>query len=361
MRKNTGNLILNITGLTIGLTSFLLITLYVLHELSYDRFHKNYENIYRIKIVAQLVGSSMDQALTAGPMAQAIQTDYPEVEHSVRINRPGPLLVKYGDTRFNEDGVLFVDSSFFSVFDFKLLRGDPGTVLVNPESIILTEKFARKYFGKEDPIGERLIIENDSSVYTVTGIVQDIPANSHLKFDVLCSLSSLPYFSSNTEWLSHRVYTYIVLKDGIKRANFEARLPEVVQKYVGPKIKDVLGITLEDFQRAGNTFAYKLEPIKDIHMKGAPQQRLEPPGSLMNVLIFSVIALLILVIAIINYINLATAKSASRAKEVGIRKVSGSSKTGLIFQFIGESLLIVTIDPPEAPNVFLIPTSDGHL
>lgn len=342
MRKHSGYLILNITGLTIGLTSFLLITIYVLHELSYDRFHKNYENIYRIKVKGVMAGSTLDQAITAAPMSQVLITEYPEILHAVRINRSGAWLVRYGDTRFNEDGVLFADSSFFSVFDFKLLRGDKKTSLVNPRSIILTEEFAGKYFGNEDPLGKRLSLEADTNLYTVTGVIQNIPANSHIKFDMLGSLSSLGD-SRNTEWLSHNYYTYIVLKDGTKKAAMEIKLREVVLKYVGPELKKYIGVTIEDFQKAGNQFGYQLEPLKDIHLKGAPQYPIEPSGSLTTVFIFAVIALLILVIAVINYINLATAKSAGRAKEVGIRKVSGSDKKGLIFQFIGESLVIVTV------------------
>ena len=343
MRKQRGNLILNITGLTIGLTSFFLISLYVYHELSYDRFHSNYKNIYRIKIVAQLDGSAMDQALTASPMSRTLLADYPEVEKAVRIARSGSFLVRNGETRFNEDGILFADSSFFSVFDFKLLRGDPKTVLANPRSIVLTEDYARKYFGDEDPVGKRLSIESDSILCNVTGVVQNIPSNSHMKFDMLCSLSSLRYQYGSNEWLSHNVYTYIVLKDGIKMQNFESRLPEVVIKYSGPKIKEVIGLTLEEFKRAGNRFEYRLEPLKDIHMKGATQQRLEPAGSMMNIWIFSMIAFLILVIAIINYVNLATAQSAGRAKEVGVRKVSGSGKYELMAHFIAESVIIAAV------------------
>jgi putative ABC transport system permease protein len=159
---------------------------------------------------------------------------------------------------------------------------------------------------------------------------------------MLGSLNSLGN-SRSMEWLSHNYYTYIVLKEGIKKTSMEAKLPEVVLKYVGPQLKKYIGITIEDFRRSGNQFGYELEPLKDIHLKGAPQYQIEPSGSLSTVYIFAIIALLILVIAIINYINLATAKSAGRAKEVGIRKVSGSDKTGLIFQFVGESLIIVTI------------------
>jgi putative ABC transport system permease protein len=353
MRKHIGYLVLNLTGLTIGLTSFLLITIYVMHELSYDRFHKNYENIYRIKVKGIMAGATLDQAITAAPMAQTLLVDYPEILHAVRINKSGAWLVRYGDTRFNEDGVIFADSSFFSVFDFRLLRGDPKTSLVNPRSMILTEEFAKKYFGSEDPIGKRLSLEADTNLYTVTGVIKNIPANSHFRFDMLGSLCSLGD-SKSQEWLNHNYYTYIVLKDGTKKTTMEAKLVEVVLKYVGPQIKKYIGITIEDFQKAGNQFAYVLEPLKDIHLKGAPQYQIEPSGSLTTVYIFAVIALLILAIAIINYINLATAKSAGRAKEVGIRKVSGSDKKGLIFQFIGESLVIVTIAASIASLLVLI-------
>ena len=342
MQKHSGYLILNITGLTIGLTSFLLITIYVLRELSYDRFHKNYENTYRIKVKGVMAGATLDQAITSAPMAKTLLADYPEILHAVRINRSGAWLVKYGENRFNEDGVLFADSSFFSVFDFKLISGDPKTALVNPRSMILTEKFARKYFGNEDPMGKRISLEADTNFYTITGVIQNIPANSHFKFDMLGSLNSLGD-SRSEMWLNHNYYTYIVLKDGIRKSSMEAKFPEVVLKYVGPQIKKFIGITIEDFNKAGNQFGYELEPLKDIHLKGAPQYQIEPSGSLTTVYIFGVIALLILLIAIINYINLATAKSAGRAKEVGIRKVSGSDKTGLILQFVGESMIIVTI------------------
>ena len=275
-------------------------------------------------------------------MAQTLLNDYPEIEHAVRIRRSGAWLVKYGEITFNEDGVLFADSSFFSVFDFKLLRGDPKTALINPRSMILTEKSAKKYFGKEDPLGKRISLEADTNLYTVTGVIQNIPSNSHFKFDMLGSINSIDD-SQSTEWLNHNYYTYIVLRKGVSSDDLEAKLYDVVVKYVGPEIKKFIGITLEDFQKSGNQFGYELEPLKDIYLRGAPQYTLEPSGSLSNVYIFSVIALLILVIAIINYINLATAKSAGRAKEVGIRKVSGSDKKGLIFQFVGESLIIVTI------------------
>jgi putative ABC transport system permease protein len=343
LRKQPGYVLLNVFGLAIGLTSFLFITLYVLNELSFDRFHKNYENIYRPKVVGRMAGSELNQAITTAPMAQTILNDYPEVITTARVTKMGDWLISFGDIRYNEEGILFADSTFFDVFDFKLLRGDPKTALVRPRSMVLTEEFAAKYFGKTDPLGQKMSVEADTNLYTVTGVVQNVPGNSHIKFDMLGSMSSYPQRANSQFWLNHNFYTYFVVRAGTDKDILQEKFQEIVVKYVGPQIQEFIGISLADFQNAGNDFRYVLEPLKDIHLKGAPQYNLEPPGSLTTVYIFAVIAFLILIIAIINYVNLATAKSATRAKEVGVRKVSGANKTGLIVQFIGESVLIVTL------------------
>ena len=352
LRKQRGYVILNIGGLAIGLTSFLFITLYVKNELSFDRFNKNYENTYRVKVVGQLSGGILDQAVTCAPMASALVSDYPDILISTRVTRMGAWLIQFGENRFNEDGVLFADSTFFRVFDFKLLKGDPGSALVRPKSMILTEEYAKKYFGNKDPMGQKIIVESDTVLYTVTGVVQDIPDNSHIKFDILASLSSYPGQANNQIWLSNNFYTYFVAKSGTDKDVLQAKLGELVTKYVGPQVRELIGVSFEDFRKSGNDYGFALEPLKDIHLKGAPQYNLEPMGSLTTVYIFGVIAILILVIAIINYINLATAKSVNRAKEVGVRKVAGASKAGLISQFLGESLLITAFSAVLA--VFLI-------
>jgi putative ABC transport system permease protein len=343
MRKQPGYIALNVGGLAIGLTSFLFIAMYVIHELSYDRFHKNYENIYRLKVVGRMAGGVLDQAVTAAPMAQAMLNDYPEVLHATRVTRLGAWLIRFGENRYNEDGVLFADSTFFSVFDFKLLKGDPKTALVRPRSMILTEEFAKKYFGAQDPMGQKMIVEADSILYTVTGIVQNVPDNSHIQFDMLASISTYPGQANSQQWVSHNFYTYIVVKDGTKKDELQEKFQGMVIKYVGPQLRQILGLTIDDFRKAGNDFGYVVEPLKDLHLRGAVQYNLEPMGSPSTVYIFAVIALLILIIAIFNYVNLATAKSAGRAREVGVKKVVGSNKSGLITQFLGESLIIVTI------------------
>ena len=343
MRKQGGYVLLNVGGLAIGLTSFLFISLYVINELSYDRFHKNYQNIYSLKVVGRMAGGVLDQAVTAAPMAQAMLKDYPEVLAAMRVTRLGAWLIRFGENKFNEDGVLFADSTFFSVLDFKLLKGDPRTALVRPRSMVLTQKYANKYFGNQDPMGQKMIVEADTILYTVTGVVQDVPDNSHMKFDMLASMSTYTGMANSQQWVNHNFYTYIVVKDGTDPAKLQEKFQGMVTKYVGPQIQQILGYSIDDFKKAGNDFRYVLEPLKDLHLKGATQYGLEPMGSLTTVYIFAVIAILILIVAVINYVNLATAKSASRAKEVGVRKVVGAYKSGLISQFLGESVIIVTL------------------
>jgi len=197
VRKQPGYIILNIGGLAIGLASFFFITLYVINELSYDRFHENYENIYRVKVIGRMAGSELDQAITAAPMAQAMLKDYPEVLQATRARGMGDWLIRFGDKKFNEDGVLFVDSTFFNVLDFKMIKGDPQTALTRPRSMVLTEEFAKKYFGEMDPLGQRVKVETDTALYTVTGVVRDVPDNSHIKFDILASLSTFPVMANS--------------------------------------------------------------------------------------------------------------------------------------------------------------------
>ncbi len=334
---------LNMAGLIVGITSFLFISLYVIHELSYDRFHSNYENIYRLKVVGRMAGSELNQAVTAAPMAQAMLNDYPEIIKATRLRNMGDWLIGYGENRFNESGVIFADSTFFDVLDFKLLKGDPATALTRPRSMVMSEEYARKYFGNAEPIGQRVTMESDTVLYTVTGVVENVPDNSHIRFDILASLSTYPQQANNQFWISHNFYTYIVTADGTQKDALQEKLQEMVIKYVGPQLQEAIGQSIDDFRIAGNDFSYVLEPLKDIHLKGATQYNAEPPGSLATVYIFAVIAILILVVAIINYVNLATAKSAGRAKEVGVKKVAGASRTGLIAQFLGESVILAAV------------------
>jgi putative ABC transport system permease protein len=338
--RQPGYTLINILGLAIGLASSILITLYVINELTYDRFHEKADRIYRIGVRGQMPGNELNQAVTAAPMMEALLNDYPEVEMACRIAEYGGWLVMYEEKKFNEtsETFKFADSTFFELFDFKLLKGDPKTVLNRPQTLVMTESAARKYFGDEDPIGKTLRIEQDTILYEVTGLMKDVPANSHFHFDMLGAMCTIRQ-SRSTNWVNHNYYTYILLAPGTDPENFTEQMSIMVTKYVGPQIEQFLGINIEQFVAAGNTFGYFLQKITDIHLRSNLQVEIEANGNPAYVYIFSVIAILILIIACINFMNLATARSTGRAREVGLRKVVGSHRSYLITQFLTESVL----------------------
>ncbi len=342
--RQSGYTFINIFGLAIGLLCSILIFLYVINELTYDRFHEKADRIYRIGVRGRMPGNELNQAVTAAPMAEALDNDYPEVEHVTRIAPFGGWLVKYGEKQFHETErtFLFADSTFFDVFDFNLIKGNPKTALTRPRTLVLTQNAARRYFGNEDPMGKSLKIEQDTILYEVTGVMENVPVNSHFHFELLGSMSSIRRSRSN-HWVNHNFYTYIVLPKEIDIQQFTEQINDMVQKYVGPQIEQFLGISLEQFKAAGNAFGYFLQPLLDIHLHSNLQVEIEPNGNPTYVYIFSIIAVLILIIASINFMNLATARSTTRAHEVGIRKVAGSTKSWLISQFLTESVLLSLI------------------
>ena len=339
--KHFGYSFINILGLAIGLASSIFIILYVVNELTYDRFHEKSDRIYRAWILGNMPGSEMRHAVTAPPMMEALLNDYPEVEAATRIRLSGGWLVRTGDRKFleTEDEFKFADSTFFDVFSFKLLQGDPASCLRDPRSIVLTEEYAKKYFGNQEPLGQTFRIEQDTNYYTVTGVMQDVPVNSHIQFKMLGSLSTLGN-SRSTNWVNHNFHTYFVLAPGTDPVVFESRMQDMVEKYVGPLVQQFMGIDLDQFRESGNSYGYRLQAMTDIHLHSDLQYEMEPGGNPMYVYIFMVIAILILVIACINFMNLATARSTTRAREVGLRKVVGSSRSLLISQFLTESVFL---------------------
>ncbi|TFH27220.1 MAG: ABC transporter permease, partial [Bacteroidia bacterium] len=342
--RQKGYTIINIFGLTIGIASSILILLYVINELSYDKFHEKSDQIYRVWISGSMEATEMRHAVSSPPMAEALMNDYPEVEQSCRLRKAGGWLVRQGDRVFNETDreFLFADSTFFDVFSFKLLKGGPGTCLAEPRSVVLTEEYARKYFGEEDPMGQTLKMEQDTNLYVITGVMQDFPQNSHFHCKMLGSLSTIGD-SRSTMWLSHNYYTYVVLKEGTDPVEFESRLRDMLIKYVGPMLEQVLGLDIQQFEEAGNSYGYKLERLDDIHLHSHKQYEHEPNGNPLYVYVFLVAAILILVIAGVNFMNLATARSTTRAREVGLRKVVGSKRPQLVAQFLTESVLLSLI------------------
>ena len=331
---------INILGLSVGVTCFLLIFLYVQHELSYDRFHTDADDIYRMDFEGSLNGDDFIIAVASAPAAEALVADFPEIIDGIRFRQRGDYLVKRknGIETIKEEGSVFVDHNFFNFFSFDLLRGDRESVLSAPNTLALSESAAAKYFGDEDPIGKILTLDNEHD-YEVTGIYKDIPENSHFHFDMLLSMEGLEE-AKQKFWLGFNFNTYFKLQPGTDPATIEAKFPSVIEKYIGPEVEKFLGASLEEFERKGNKFAFFLFPLKDIHLFSDKQAELEANSDIKYIYIFSAVAFFILLIACINFMNLSTARSANRAKEVGIRKVMGAYRPQLIRQFLTEALVL---------------------
>ena len=329
---------INIFGFTIGIASCLLILLYIGHQLSYDRFHEKADRIYRIAGEARIGTAEAVIAISPAPAAAGFRDEFPEVEDATRFFNPGEQVTRYQDKLFNETGLFYADGNFFDVFDFELLQGDPTTVLLEPNSVVVTQEAALKYFGNEAAIGELLTIGDDNTAYKVTGIVQNPPDNSHFNFNMLLSMSSSERGKSDV-WLNLFLYTYIVLREGNSPEALEAKFPGLYQKYMAPQLQQFAGISWEEFEEQGNKIALFLQPLTSIHLHSNVENELQPGGNPVNLYIFSMIALFILLIACINFMNLSTARSASRAREVGVRKVLGSAQGNLVRQFLTESIL----------------------
>ncbi len=317
---------INITGLGIGLAISLFIVLWVQNELSYDRFHKNYKNIYRIVEHWMILDGSVNPgASTPYPLGPALRDNYPEVEESLHFLIKNGTLVGYRDKRFYENKFAFADANFFSLFSFPLLKGSPETVIKDLNALVISQSMAKKYFGKENPIGKTLTI-NARHDFIISGIMLDMPRNSHIQADFICNFEFLIANQWSKRWVDHMYYTYVRLR------------PDTDLETFGAKIKSYIN----DNDHDPTTLQISLQPLRDIHLRsnfnydmGGTSQ-----GKALYVYIFSIVAVMVLLIACINFMNLATAKAANRAKEIGVRKVSGASKSQLIKQFMGESFFM---------------------
>jgi len=340
LTRQKGYSLINISGLAIGIASAILIILFVSDELSYDRHHEKADQIYRVGLAGRIANNEMEVALSCAPIGAALVSDYPEVITSTRIYAfSGDPIIRYEEKSFVENQFIYVDSTFFDVFTIPFIRGNPETALNRPNTLVLTKSIANKYFGDENPVGKSLEAGNERTNYEITGVVEDYPENSHFHFDLLASFVSHPY-SQNDMWISNNNYTYILLQEGILPEQLTAKFPEMITKYIGPALQTFMGVSLEEFLSGGNKWGYFLQPVTDIHLHSNLGYELEANGSNTIVYIFSIIAFFLIIIACINFMNLATARSANRAKEVGLRKVVGSSKLLLIRQFLSESVLL---------------------
>lgn len=335
---------INILGLSIGIAVCFVISLFVKDELSYDRFHVKAKDIYRIEFNASINNGKINESNVMAPVARTLQKDYPEVKEVTRIRTLGTPHIWVNEKQFDGASLVYVDSNFFNVFTIPLLQGDAKTALLHPHSLVISKAVAQRFFGKENPLGKliRFSKNNGNPPFTVTGVYDNIPSNSHFHFDIFGSMAA-DKEASNDSWLTSNYYTYAVLQKGCDHKKLEAKLPGMVEKYMGPQIKQQMGLTLQQFRTKGNSIGFKLQPLTAIHLYGHSNTEFEPGGDIRYIYIFGAVAIFMLLIACINFINLSTAGAAKRAKEVGMRKVLGSRKKDLVKQFLLESLLITAV------------------
>ena len=341
--RNKNYAFINIVGLAIGLACFMLIVLYVQDELGYDDFHKDGDQIYRMALERKYPGRSRHYAIIPHSFAEALKTDFPEVEDACRLFyfQGNNVVYKVNDVVFEEEFQMWADSNFFDLFSIALLEGDPDKALTQPNSVVLTESIAKKLFGDASPIGQMLEFEGaNQNGWQVTGVCEDIPTKSHLNFNMLTSSTTLAQFLSQPNYLNFSAYTYLRLQKGTQTGNVEAKFPDLVEKYASGQVLTQLGLDYAEYQSQGNGYRYFLQPLPDIYLTSNLEAELKPPGSISRIYFFTAIAVLILLIACINFMNLATARSGSRAREVGIRKTLGSDRLQIAGQFLIEAILI---------------------
>jgi putative ABC transport system permease protein len=342
--------LINVAGLAVSITACLLIVMYVKNELSYDRFFTDADRIYKLVLERKYPNHVTHYSVVPHSFAKAMQQDFPEVETTLHLfgpNRNSIVTYKANDTElrsFEENYFLQADSSFFNIFDITLIRGDKNSALAKANQVIISENTAKKYFGNEDPMGK--VLGGDNGELKVSGVFKNIPDNSHLRLDFVGSLagSAFTQFINRENYTSFDSHTYIKLKSGANPKDVEEKLPKMVDTYAAAHIERDLGKSWQDYKKAGNGYVYTLQPLTSIHLDPTNLEfTITPSGNLKYIYVLSFIALLIVVIACINFMNLATARSAERAREVGVRKVMGSLRSQLVFQFLTESILLALI------------------
>jgi putative ABC transport system permease protein len=336
--KSKGFTAINIIGLAAGLGVCLLIILYVTDERSYDRYNVNADRLYRINADIFFNNTAFKDDATPKLLGPTLVADHPRILQMVRLHNPGDVLVRKGNDHILDHHQVFADSTIFKVFTFPMLAGDPNTALNNPHSVVIDESAALRYFNSTDVVGRTLELGNDNVLCKITGVIRDMPEPSHFHFSFIRPLNDT--YNGDDDWLSNDYKTYILAQPGATQAQIQQDVNKTISTHVGQELQQVLHASEADLEKTGNYFRYPVLPVTDIHLHSNLSGELEANGNYLYVYIFSVVAILILLIACVNFMNLSTARSANRAKEVGIRKVAGSTRGHLITQFLTESVLV---------------------
>jgi putative ABC transport system permease protein len=340
LTKNKAFSLINIFGLAIGLTCFMFMAAFVFNELSYDKYPAQARNIYRVILSVTGNGDLAAYPMVDVAVGEGMKNAFPEIKATTRL-APVTDFIKYNDKQFKEEKIAFADSNFLQMFCIPLIEGDTRTALVQPNSLVVSSAFAKKYFGNEDAVGKSLSVGTVHQLYKVTGVFGEIPENSHFHFDAFLSLTS--WHLTRQTWSNVGFYTYLLLNKNTDPKKLEKKFPELVAEHVVPEIQHDMGVSLAEAEKSINTFVFSLQPLTDIHLYSHTKYELEPNGNIQYVYIFSALALFILLLACVNFTNLSTAKAAKRAREVGIRKVMGSMKKNLVIQFLSESVLLTLL------------------
>ena len=357
MRKKWLFTLINIVGLTVGIACFFLIIVNVRDEFSYDKFHVNGNRIFRVALERIYPTNRIFYAIIPYSIGDAIVSDVPEVERMTRVLSMGggnTVALQYQDKTFEEKALIFVEPGFFKFFSIPLIKGTSETVFSNPNSLVLTRRAAAKYFGNEDPIGK--FLTTPQGPFLVSGVCENLPANSHLEFEVLANQALLG-MNNRPNYISFSVHTYVLLHKGATPKAVEARMPALVEKYASGPIQAQTGQSFKAYTAAGNGYRYFLQPIRSIHLRSNLENEIKANGNISYVYILIAIAAFLILIACINFMNLSTARSTARAREVGIRKIAGTTRGSLIGQFLFESLLVSFISVVAAAVLarFLLP------
>lgn len=339
---------INIFGLTLGIACSLLILLYIADELKYDRFHTDSGRTYRVGFVGKFQDTEIYSAQAGAPLSRALMEEVPQVESTIRLQKWNTYPVRFEEKAFTEKGFIAADSNFFEFFNFKLIAGNTKDALRGPNKAVITENAARRYLdykgpGDNSPIGKLFVGGSAGELtFEVSGIAENPPTQSHIQFDFVLSLDSSPD-ARNEIWVNASYLTYFKIKPNAQVADVKSQLDYFVEKYMGGDIEKYLGVTMEQFRAQGNTIGFIIQALPDIHLYSRLRDDITPPGSIQYVYLFGATAIFIILLACINFMNLSTARSANRAKEVGIRKTIGAVRQRLIGQFLMESYLYVII------------------